>query len=356
MKIEDSIKLDFSDVLIKPKRSTLTSRKDANVSRTFTFKYASRSWTGIPIISANMDTTGTFEIADVLSFNTLVTALHKHYTIDQLYSYIINKNINYTNNSIFVSVGIGDADWEKYITLKNKLGFWPNLCIDVANGYMEKFSGFCANARNTIGDNAMIMAGNVVSAEMTEELILNGGVDIVKVGIGSGAHCTTRIVAGVGCPQLSAIIECADAAHGLGGHICSDGGISTPGDLVKAFGAGADFVMIGSEFAGHDESGGEEVYDDGVLVGKITYGMSSSTAMKKHYGKVDEYRSSEGRTSVVPYRGPIEETIKYYVGGLRSGMTYVGAKELKELSKRTTFIRVNRVLNEKYEKETLLKR
>lgn len=356
MKIEESIKLDFSDVLIKPKRSTLTSRKDADINRTFNFKYSSRSWTGIPVISSNMDTTGTFEIANVLSHYNIVTALHKHYSVDELYNYIMSRNLNYTNNSIFISVGIGDNDWQKYLDLSDKLSFHPNLCIDVANGYMEKFSEFCQKARSKIGDSSIIMAGNVVSAEMTEELVLNGGVDIVKVGIGSGAHCTTRIVAGVGYPQLSAVIECADAAHGLGGLICSDGGITNPGDMVKAFGAGADFVMVGSEFAGHDESGGEEVYDDGAIVGKVTYGMSSSTAMKKHYGKVDEYRSSEGRTSVVPYRGPILGTLQYYLGGLRSGMSYVGAKALKELSKRTTFIRVNRVLNEKYEKETLLKR
>jgi GMP reductase len=220
---------------------------------------------------------------------------------------------------------------------------------------MEKFVEFCSQARAYVGSNAIIMAGNVVTPEITEELILNG-VDIVKVGIGSGAHCTTRIVAGVGYPQLSAVIECADAAHGLGGLICSDGGITNPGDMVKAFGAGADFVMIGSEFAGHYESGGEEIYDDGELVGKVTYGMSSSTAMEKHYGKMESYRSSEGRTSIVPFRGFIKNTVEYYLGGLRSGMTYVGAKSLKELSKRTTFIRVNRVLNEKYERDTIKKR
>lgn len=355
MKIEDSIKLDFSDVLIKPKRSTLTSRKEALLERTFSFKYSGQPWTGIPIISANMDTTGTFETANVLSYYNLVTALHKHYSLEEMYDYISNLHMKTITQNIFVSIGIGNDDWNKYVALRTKLGYSPNICIDVANGYMEKFVDFCRQARAYVGDSAIIMAGNVVSSEMTEELILNG-VDIVKVGIGSGAHCTTRVVAGVGYPQLSAIIECADAAHGLGGHICSDGGITNPGDMVKAFGAGADFVMVGSEFAGHDESGGDEVYDDGKIVGKVTYGMSSSTAMKKHYGKVDDYRSSEGRTSVVPYRGPIEETLKYYCGGLRSGMTYVGAKALKELSKRTTFIRVNRVLNEKYEKETLTKR
>lgn len=355
MKIEDSIKLDFSDVLIKPKRSSLTSRKEADTSRSFTFKYAKIPWSGIPVVSSNMDTTGTFEMANELSKYGVITALHKHYSVQELYDFYCLHNGPTLYSRMFVSVGIGDNDWSKYLELSKKLGWYPNLCIDVANGYMEKFVVFCAMARETVKDTSIIMAGNVVSAEMTEDLIRNG-VDIVKVGIGSGAHCTTRVVAGVGYPQLSAIIECADAAHGIGGHICSDGGITMPGDMVKAFGAGADFVMIGSEFAGHDESGGDEVYDDGKLVGKVTYGMSSSTAMKKHYGEVSEYRSSEGRTSVVPYRGSIVNTLGYYLGGLRSGMTYVGARTLKELSRRTTFIRVNRVLNEKYEKETLTKR
>lgn len=355
MKIEESIKLDFSDVLLKPKRSTLSSRKEVDLTRTFVLKHCVNQWTGIPIASANMDTTGTFEIADVLTKNKMITALHKHYSLDELQSFFKNQPHSYINNNLFVSIGIGDNDWQKYVDLTTRLKHKTNLCIDVANGYMEKFVDFCAKARDYVGNDVVIMAGNVVTSEMTEELILRG-VDIVKVGIGSGAHCTTRIVAGVGYPQLSAIIECADAAHGLGGHICSDGGITNPGDMVKAFGAGADFVMVGSEFAGHDESGGEEVYDDGTIIGKVTYGMSSSTAMEKHYGKVDEYRSSEGRTSVVPYRGPVESTVKYYLGGLRSGMSYVGAVKLKELSKRTTFIRVNRVLNEKYEKETIKKR
>ena len=197
MKIEDAIKLDFSDVLIKPKRSTLTSRKDVDVTRSFNFKYSSTPWRGIPIISSNMDTTGTFEMANVLSHYDLVTALHKHYTNDEMYEYLSNQHIKTRNHNLFVSIGIGDHEWEKYLALVDKLwGTYPNLCIDVANGYMERFVEFCAKARDKISDKAIIMAGNVVSSEMTEELLLNG-VDIVKVGIGSGAHCTTRVVAGV---------------------------------------------------------------------------------------------------------------------------------------------------------------
>jgi GMP reductase len=165
------------------------------------------------------------------------------------------------------------------------------------------------------------------------------GADIVKVGIGPGSVCTTRVKTGVGYPQLSAIIECADAAHGLGGHIISDGGCVTPGDVAKAFGAGADFVMLGGMLAGHNESGGEMIEIAGEKYKKF-YGMSSETAMNKHVGGVAEYRASEGKTVQVPFKGDVIDTLKDILGGIRSTCTYVGASKLKELTKRTTFIRV----------------
>jgi GMP reductase len=184
----------------------------------------------------------------------------------------------------------------------------------------------------------VIIAGNVVTGEMVEELILSGA-DIVKVGIGPGSVCTTRVKTGVGYPQLSATIECADAAHGLGGHIIADGGCKMPGDVAKAFGAGADFVMLGGMLAGHDESGGQVIEKDGKKY-KEYYGMSSKTAMEKHSGGVANYRASEGKTVTIPYRGPVANTLQDVLGGVRSTCTYVGARKLKELSKRTTFIRV----------------
>jgi GMP reductase len=190
----------------------------------------------------------------------------------------------------------------------------------------------------------VIMAGNVVTGEMTEELLLSGA-DIVKVGIGPGSVCTTRKMTGVGYPQLSAVIECADAAHGLGGHICADGGCTTPGDVAKAFGAGADFVMLGGMFAGHDESGGELVERNGEKF-KRFYGMSSKTAMEKYAGGVAEYRAAEGKEVLVPYRGPVADTVQEILGGVRSACTYVGARRLKEFSKRTTFVRVTQQANE----------
>eukprot|EP00730_Choanoeca_flexa_P018727 TRINITY_DN9124_c0_g1_i1.p1 TRINITY_DN9124_c0_g1~~TRINITY_DN9124_c0_g1_i1.p1 ORF type:complete len:355 (+),score=69.97 TRINITY_DN9124_c0_g1_i1:65-1129(+) len=301
MRIEADIKLDFKDVLIRPKRSTLRSRSEVKLERTYTFKHSKQTWTGVPIISANMDTTGTFETAAVLGDHGLITAASKHYTAEDWKSQdqALIKNMA-------VSSGISEADFARLQQVLQAQPAIPFICLDVANGYSEGFVEFVRRVRKAYPDKT-IMAGNVVTQEMVEELILSGA-DIVKVGIGPGSVCTTRKQTGVGYPQLSAVIECADAAHGLGGLVISDGGCTCPGDLAKAFGAGADFVMLGGMLAGHDESAGELVERDGKLY-KMFYGMSSDTAMKKHHGSVAEYRSSEGKTIELPYRGPIKATI-----------------------------------------------
>ncbi len=345
MRIEEQQYLDFSEVLLKPKRSTLKSRKDVILEREFKMPNSNRTLNGIPIIASNMSTVATIAASEVLTKNNMFTALHKFIPHEELSKVLPNDNV-------FYSMGITSEDYQKFKEFCNKNGFVPNICIDVANGYSETFLKFCSDIRNKFEEQPIIMAGNVCTPEIVEELILNG-VDICKVGIGSGAGCMTRAVAGVGVPQFSSVVNCADAAHGLGGLVCSDGGITCPGDMVKAFGAGADFVMIGSEFAGHDESDGEYIFnDDGTIIGVATFGMSSSVAMNKHYGKVDSYRSSEGRSYYVPYRGPLQDTVNYYLGGLRSGMTYIGAKSIKEVSKRATFIKVRNTLNEKYKDST----
>jgi len=336
MFLENDVKLGFSDVLIRPKRSNLKSRAQVDLQRTFKFLHSKRDWTGIPVISANMDTTGTFELAEVLATHGMLTAIHKHYTVADWDAYLTDKNEDIYSR-IMVSTGTSDSDFEKITRI---MGYHPKLdfiCIDVANGYAESFVEFVRKVRGAFSDKT-IVAGNVVTGEMVEELLLSGA-DIVKVGIGPGSVCTTRVKAGVGYPQLSAVIECADAAHGLGGRIISDGGCTCPGDVAKAFGGGADFVMLGGMFAGHDESGGHIVERGGQQF-KLFYGMSSTTAMDKHSGGVASYRASEGKTVEVPYRGPIEETVKDVLGGVRSACTYVGAASLKELTKRTTFIRV----------------
>ncbi|MFV9551184.1 GMP reductase [Algibacter sp. PT7-4] len=344
MRIEYDIKLGFKDVMIRPKRSTLKSRQQVNLDRDFKFLHSSHKWSGIPIMAANMDTVGTFEMAKTLSKNKLFSAIHKHYTLAEWEDFFNNSQKG-IENYIAVSTGIGKVDAKKLAEILANHPQLKFICIDVANGYSEHFTEFVKQTR-TEYPNKVIIAGNVVTGEMVEELLLSGA-DIVKVGIGPGSVCTTRVKTGVGYPQLSAIIECADAAHGLGGQIISDGGCTTPGDIAKAFGAGADFVMLGGMLAGHDESGGDIIEKDGKSYRKF-YGMSSETAMDKHVGGVAEYRASEGKTVEVPYKGKVENTLQDILGGIRSTCTYVGASRLKELTKRTTFIRVAEQENRVY--------
>ncbi|HVF63402.1 MAG TPA: GMP reductase, partial [Casimicrobiaceae bacterium] len=292
-----------------------------------------------------MDTIGTIEMALALEAFGLSTALHKHYDVDQYVDFFASLS---RKASAFYSMGIAKADDEKFKRVMERAGIGEHstiryVCVDVANGYTESFVRFVAKLRERY-PHLVIMAGNVCTGEMTEELILSGA-DIVKVGIGPGSVCTTRKMTGVGYPQLSAIIECADAAHGLEGHICADGGCTTPGDIAKAFGGGADFVMLGGMFAGHEESGGEPIVRDGLEFRRF-YGMSSKVAMEKYAGGVAEYRAAEGKEVLVPFRGSVSQTASELLGGVRSACTYVGARRLRELSKRTTFVRVTQQINE----------
>jgi GMP reductase len=346
MHIDHEIKLDYKDVLIRPKRSTLTSRSDVDITRDFRFRHAPHAYHGIPIVAANMDTTGTHEMARALDAFGLSVALHKHYRAEDGAAFF---GALQRKSAAFHSLGISAADEDKLGRLMQLAGDAVQyVCIDVANGYHENFATFVKRVRSA-WPQLVIMAGNVVTGEMTEELILSGA-DIVKVGIGPGSVCTTRKMTGVGYPQLSAVIECADAAHGLGGHICADGGCTTPGDVAKAFGGGADFVMLGGMFAGHDECAGEVVEREG-RSSKRFYGMSSKAAMSRYAGGVAEYRAAEGKEVLVPYRGPVALTVQEILGGVRSACTYVGARQLKELSKRTTFVRVTQQLNEVFGRE-----
>jgi len=342
-RLDNEIKLDFKDVLIRPKRSTIKSRADVAINREYTYRHAKRSFPSdmVPVVAANMDTVGTFEMAVQLGTHKLITCIHKHYTVEEWKAFASAhpEIIPY----IVATSGMSSADEEKLGQIIEAIPEVNAICLDVANGYSEHFIALVKRTRDRFPEH-IIMAGNVVTGEMIEQLLLDGA-DIIKVGIGPGSVCTTRKKTGVGYPQLSAVMECADAAHGLNGHIVSDGGCTCPGDVCKAFGAGADFVMLGGMFAGHDESGGELVERDGRQV-KIFYGMSSDTAMKKHAGGVAEYRASEGKTVEIPYRGRVKDTILDILGGIRSACTYVGANKLKELSKRTTFIRVTLQTND----------
>ena len=373
MRIDQDIKLDYSDVLIRPKRSTLSSRKQVRLERKFTFRNSKKDYSGIPIMAANMDGVGTIEMANTLAEQGIFTCLVKTYSVDVLSEFFNNDYPDRRRSeNVAMSIGTSDTDFHKLIDVVASVG--GNLkfvCMDIANGYSDHFAARVRKVRDQF-PHLVIIAGNVVTGEMTEELIL-AGADIVKVGIGPGSVCTTRIQTGVGYPQLSAVIECADAAHGLGGHIIADGGCTSPGDVSKAFAGGADFVMLGGMLAGHDEGGGEVItkyYQINELVYEVAshlnkqthkveekqfiafYGMSSDAANTKHFGGQKDYRASEGREVLVPYRGNVTNTIQNILGGLRSTCTYAGALKLKQLSKCTTFVRVNNQFNAVYANTT----
>ena len=375
MRLETDIKLDYKDVLIRPKRSTLKSRSEVSLERRTKFRnyeppfphnIEDYHYDGVPIMAANMDGVGTMEMADVLATGKIFTCLVKTYTAEELIKYFYGDGLDRTDY-VAMSIGTSDHDYYKLVNVYEKCE--DNLkyvCMDIANGYSEHFADAVRRVRKEF-PHLVIIAGNVVTREMTEELIL-AGADIVKVGIGPGSVCTTRIQTGVGYPQLSAVIECADAAHGLGGHIIADGGCTCPGDVAKAFAAGADFVMLGGMLAGHDEGGGEVInrafktgeihYDTGEEVVEAKqfvqfYGMSSESANDKHFGGLKDYRSSEGRTVLVPYRGAVANTVQDILGGVRSTCTYAGAKTIKQLPKCATFIRCTQTHNSVYEGSTI---
>ena len=359
MRVENEVKLDYDDVLLRPKRSVLGSRKEVLVSRDF--KFENTHWHGMPIMAANMDGVGTIEMANELESAGMFTCLKKTYNESTLIEYFNNKIRKYTA----MSIGITERDYRKLVDVHEVChGNLLFVCIDVANGYSERFVEFVKQIREEF-PTLTIIAGNVVTGEMTEQLILNGA-DIVKVGIGPGSACTTRIQTGVGYPQLSAVIECADAAHGLGGFVVADGGCTCTGDIVKAFAGGADFVMLGSMLAGTDQGGGNviekhyvtneieytsEDYPKSYELVRETkkfvefYGMSSKKANEIHFGGLKDYRTAEGRELMIPYKGDVNDIVQDIQGGVRSAMTYIGAQKLKQISKCATFIRVNNQYN-----------
>ncbi len=359
MRIDQEIRLDYKDVLIRPKRSTLQSRSQVRLDRKFKFRNSKAEYEGVPIMASNMDGVGTFEMANKLAEGNIFTCLVKTYSAEQLVEYF-NINIPERTANVAMSIGSSDADFLKLVNVQAHVG--DNLkyvCMDIANGYSDHFAARVRKVRDQF-PKLVIIAGNVVTGEMTEELIL-AGADIVKVGIGPGSVCTTRIQTGVGYPQLSAVIECADAAHGLSGHIIADGGCTCPGDIAKAFAGGADFVMLGGMLAGHNEGSGkvitkryitDEFENESRVIKEKKfvqfYGMSSEAANTKHFGGLKDYRSAEGREVLVPYRGEVAYTIQDLLGGLRSTCTYAGAIKLKQLSKCTTFIRCTQQFNSVY--------
>ena len=378
--ISNEKKLDFSDVLLVPKMSTMTSRSQVDITRKFIMPHSNLEWEGTPIISANMDTTGTMEMAKALLPYEMCVALHKHYEVNELLNFFSNTG---GSKNIFYSMGTSKEDIDKFKKIKDMdyHNDIKSICIDVANGYTTSFTKAVEEVRN-YAPESIIMAGNVVTPERTEQIIM-AGADIVKIGIGGGSVCTTRIKTSVGYPQLSSVIECADAAHGLSGLICSDGGCTTPGNIVAAFAGGADFVMLGGMLAGTDECTGEVVtklYQTNEVVKvihpehtnvdidskaieeypeivtyepvieekkfKVFYGMSSKKANDTYAGGLSDYRAAEGKEVLIEYRGPVDNVIQDILGGLRSALTYTGSKKLKELTKRATFVMVKNQANE----------
>jgi len=362
MIMERDLKLDFKDILFKPMRSTLSSRKQVELTRKFVFN--NKAYEFIPIVSSNMDTVGTFEMANELMKYNMLTCIHKHYPIDKWNEFIHyhkqNETLEDMKRLVIPSIGIKEKELELYKQIQHEFDF---LCVDVANGYSSYFSDYIRKLKDMFPEK-IIIAGNVVSGEMTSELIL-AGASIVKVGIGGGSACTTRLKTGVGISQVSAIIDCANVAHGLGGHIMSDGGCVYPGDISKAFGCGADFIMLGGMFAGVKESSGEiiielhyshhdenmnPVYEPRQF--KRFYGMSSKTANDKYSGGLKEYRTSEGRDVKVPYKGELKNVVQDILGGVSSTMTYIGARKLKDIPKCATFVNVTQVVNNPYDNTT----
>lgn len=392
MQIIEEVQLDYCDVMIKPKRSTLNSRSEPDIYRTYKMKHTNRSLYGNGLMVANMATTGTFAMAEVFAKNFMFTCLHKHYSLEEIKGFlekhkneeiefkIGNENcITHFNDYVFISTGIKDGDYEKICKVLD-LGYCKNLCIDIANGYIPKLLDFVKKIREKYSD-LIIMVGNVCTGDMVQDLILDGA-DIVKCGIGGGSACLTRLKTSCGRPQFSTVLECAEAAHAVDGMICADGGITCPGDICKAYGAGADFVMVGGLVAGSDEADGEIIkkvyktnevevvtcnrinedanpidydYDQYDIVEtepkyeikkfKQFYGMSSKLAQEKHWCGMAKYRTSEGREKLIPYTGPVQNIIDDYLGGLRSYFTYCNIKKLKDAPKCTTFYRVNKQLN-----------
>jgi len=337
-----NVKLDFDDVLIVPQFSDITSRQQVKVETSIQGKWGARI-SGVPIIAANMDGVGTFSMHHALKKFNAFTAITKHHT---LADWVHQHDVSHA----FITIGLNDNEMEMAFDIvkvwKDRTDvFTPKIVIDVANGYMNSFYDFISKVRNHIPD-AFIMAGTVVTPEAVERCIMSGA-DLARVGIGTGAVCTTRRVTGVGYPQFSALQECVPAAESVGGGVQSDGGCVFPGDFSKALAAGAKMVMAGSVFAGHDESE-QEIRD-----GKVTfYGMSSHAAQQRH-NQVKNYRASEGRVVQLPYKGLVEHTMSDILGGIRSTCAYVGALNISELPNKAKFIQVNNQLNRSLEQYTV---
>lgn len=359
------INLDYSDILIRPKMGiNLNSRKDVNLQRIFKFKHG-QTRTGLGVFNANMATVGNFSVAAKLLARGMFATLHKHYSVDEIGGFIKeSKKENIPLDNLFITIGLKntDAEIEKLKELESKYGWNSprNICIDAPNFYIQKALDVLARVRHEFPDS-VIMAGNIASGDICLKLL--DYADIIKCGIGSGSACLTRKQTGCGTPMVSLILECADIAHSVGGHICADGGIVDVGDIAKAFCLNSDFIMVGGMFAGTDEAEGaviekhfetNEIIDGKHVIQtkffKQYYGMSSEYANNKFAGGMSNYKTSEGRELLIPYTGSIDKVLQDINGGIASCCTYIGATSVKHMSKCATIIQVHNQLNKVFEK------
>jgi len=332
--------LTFNDVLLRPQKSRFKSRNDKEILLQSYMAGYSKPQLSIPIISANMDTVTGAEMAIEMHALGGMGILHRFYSDLEEYKAEIREVFDICNRTVAFSVGCG-SDW---INFSNQMveelqPTWDKrltICLDVAHGHMTQ-SIETVKELNKL-ENVDVIAGNVATKEGAIDLA-DAGAETIKVGIGSGSVCTTRIITGHGVPQLSAIIDVRSGLSNSGFHsvgIIADGGIRNSGDIVKALAAGADAVMLGSMLAGCDETPGEVYHASGKF--KLYRGQSSRHFLSDR-GKNDV--TAEGEAISVRSKGSIVDVIKDIVGGIRSGMTYSGASDITDLQKKAEFIEIS---------------
>ncbi len=359
--IHDEIKLDYGNVLLVPgTRTNVTSRKLVNLNCRISFNHNEKTvYEGIPIMAANMDGVGSFAMADALIRHRIFTCLAKMHSEENLIKFFSEDSLR--RDYCAITVGLRHMDREKFKSVNQNAGPIKFACLDVANGHTQRFVSFLEEFRSEFPE-VVIIAGNVVTPEQTE-ILVKAGADLVKIGIGGGSVCETRIKTGVGYPQFSAVVECGHAAREAGAHIVADGGCTCPGDVAKALAAGSAFVMLGGMFAGHKEGGGRvvtrrfntgEITDEGKAILQENkyvefYGMSSQIANNKHFDGLQPWKTSEGREVLLPFKPSIDETVQDMLGGLRSACTYLGAGNLQDLPQAAKFVQCHDTHNRVFE-------
>tara|TARA_B100000497_G_scaffold124233_1_gene158376 strand:+ start:13540 stop:14550 length:1011 start_codon:yes stop_codon:yes gene_type:complete len=315
--------LSFDDVLLRPQYSDILSRSEVDMSRSLKFLPSLE----LPIISSPMDTVTGESMACAVRRAGGIGIVHRYNTIEEQCKVVLN--VTSLGYDVGAAIGVGKEHIERAINLaQNGVSF---LCVDVAHGHHIAVKEMLLTLREKLGPAIHIMAGNVATLEAFNDLA-DWGANSIRVGIGGGSICSTRVQTGHGIPTLQSVLECAESDRDVA--LIADGGIRNSGDIVKALAAGADFVMIGSLLAGTDETPGE-VLNTKEGKKKVYRGMASKEAQNAWRGRVS---SIEGVSHVVPYRGPVEEVLHEMGVGIRSGISYSGARSIQELQTKSDFI------------------